>query len=44
MLQTDNRRELINGKLKSYIEEIDVDYIFGAPYQLQSQGETEALN
>ena len=36
MLQTDNVKEFTNSKLKSYLEGISVDHIFGAPYHPQS--------
>ena len=44
MLQTDNRKEFTNSKLKSYLEGIGVDHIFEASYHPQSQGAMEALN
>ena len=37
-------RNLSIAKLKSYIEGIGVDHIFGAPYHPQSQDTIEALN
>ena len=44
MLQTDNGKEFTNNKLKSYLEGISFDHIFGAPYHPQSQGAIKALN
>ena len=44
MLQADDRKGFTNSKLKSYIEGIGVDHIFGAPYHSQSQGAIESLN
>ena len=39
-----NGKEFTNYKLKLYLEGINVDHIFGAPYHPQSQGAVEALN
>ena len=44
MLQTDHGKEFTNCKLKSYLEGISVDHIFGVPYNPQSQGVIESLN
>ena len=44
ILQADHGKEFTNSKLKSYIEGIDVDNIFLAPYHPQSHFSIEALN
>ena len=44
MLQTDKRKEIINSKLKSYIEGIGVDHYFGVPYHPQNQSSIKASN
>ena len=44
MLQTYIGKEFANWKLKSYIEGICIDHIFGAPYHPQSQGAIGVLN
>ena len=44
LIQTDNGKEFTNKALDTYLEGIDVKYLYGSQYHLQSQGAIEALN
>ena len=44
ILQTDNGKEFVNDKLKSFLDKQSIKHITGAPYQPQSQGAVEAFN
>ena len=44
ILQTDNGKEFVNDKLKSFLDKQSIKHITGAPYHPQSQGAVEAFN
>ena len=43
-MQTDNGKEFVNDKLKSFLDKQTIKHITGAPYHLLSQGAVEAFN
>ena len=43
-MQTDNGKEFVNDKLKSFLDKQSIKHITGAPYHPQSQGAVEAFN
>ena len=44
LIQSDNRKKIINKTLNAYLERIDVKHLYGSLYHPQSQGAIEAFN